>query len=58
MEDVNVKVLDEVNKGVLKLAAGEEPFYFLLHDRTTNFTPDNQESLLQSGEAYSFIYKK
>ena len=50
--------LDEVNKGVLKLAAGEEPFYFLLHDATTYFTPDKQESLLQSGEAYSFIYKK
>lgn len=50
--------LDEVNKGVLKLAAGEEPFYFLLHDATTYFTPEKQESLLQSGDAYSFIYKK
>lgn len=50
--------LDDVGKTELQLAAGNESFYFLLHDRTTGFLPDDQETLLNSGSAYDCIYKK
>ena len=49
--------LDEVDKGFLASAAGKEKFYFLLHDATTQFLPQAQETLLQSKNAYDCIYK-
>ncbi len=50
--------LSDVEKSYLDAAAGNEKFYFMLHDRTTlDFLPEKQEELFQSGEAYSNIYK-
>lgn len=49
--------LADVNKAFLSAAAGNEKFYFLLHDSTNvNFLPSKQEELLNSSDAYSFIY--
>lgn len=53
--------LSDINKAELQLAAGDEAFYFLLNDSTTQgFLPDDQEALLAdtSGAAYSPIYLK
>ena len=53
--------LSDINKAELQLAAGDEAFYFLLNDSTTQgFLPDDQETLLAdtSGAAYSPIYLK
>lgn len=53
--------LSDINKTELQLAAGNEAFYFLLNDSTTQgFLPDDQASLLAdaSGAAYSPIYLK
>ena len=50
--------LSDVNRPELIMAAGEEEFYFLLHDSTTQgFLPQNQEAILKSADAYSFVYK-
>lgn len=49
--------LADVNKAFLNAAAGNEKFYFLLHDSTNvNFLPSKQEEILNSSDAYSFIY--
>ena len=43
----------------LNMAAGDEEFYFLLHDATNKtFTPKHQEEILASNDAYSNVYKK
>ena len=43
----------------LELAAGSQPFYFMMHDSTTlNFTPKTQEEILASEEAYAFVYQR
>ncbi len=50
--------LSEVGKGSLQAASGDEAFYFLLNDKTTqNFLPQHQDEILKSNEAYSCIYK-
>ena len=50
--------LSEVDKGSLQVASGDEAFYFLLNDKTTqNFLPQHQDEILKSNEAYSCIYK-
>lgn len=49
--------LAQAGRTELQLAAGEEPFYFLMHDKTTiNFTPKTQDELLSSEEGYAFVY--
>lgn len=51
--------LADVNKAFLSAAAGNERFYFLLHDSTNvNFLPSKQEEILNSKDAYAFIYPK
>ena len=51
--------LSDVGKPELQLAAGDESFYFLLHDGTTaNFLPSHQAEMLESGKAYDCIYAK
>ncbi len=47
--------LSDTSVQYLAMAAGSQPFYFLLHDRTSNFSPQDQENLLSTGEAYDFI---
>jgi hypothetical protein len=43
----------------LQSAAGDESFYFLLHDSTVeDFLPKTQEEMLKSGNAYQCIYAK
>ena len=48
--------LGQAEKSFLELAAGKEKFYFLLHDATSTFLPQNQESILNSENAYECIY--
>ena len=49
--------LSQTSAAVLAAAAGEEPFYFLLCDANNkNFTPQIQMDLINSGEAYKFLY--
>jgi len=50
--------LDDVEQSMLKAAAGEEPFYFMLCDATSSFSPQKQTELLNSDDAYSCIYNK
>ena len=51
--------LTDVGQGMLKTAAGQEPFYFTLCDKTTvDFTPAIQKTLLASDSAYDCIYAK
>jgi hypothetical protein len=51
--------LKDVNSAHLQLAAANESFYFMLHDRTTaGFLPQDQQKLLESENAYDCIYKK
>ena len=50
--------LDDVGHSMLKTAAGEESFYFMLCDATSSFSPQKQEEMLNSDDAYSCIYKK
>ncbi|MBQ3047769.1 MAG: Ig-like domain-containing protein [Clostridia bacterium] len=51
--------LSDVNKAELQLAAGNESFYFLLNDSTTQgFLPEDQANILNSSGAYSPIYIK
>lgn len=49
--------LMDVGAGYLQAAAGDERFYFVLHDATSTFTPAEQEKMLAS-DAYGFISKK
>ena len=50
--------LEQVNQSALNYAAGNEKFYFLLHDATTiNFLPKHQNALFASGGAYDFVLK-
>ncbi len=49
--------LSDVNKVELQVAAGNESFYFLLNDSTTQgFLPEDQTRILNSDEAYAPIY--
>ena len=51
--------LADVKAAYLSAAAGEEDFYFLLHDATNlTFTPKHQDEILASQDAYENIYKK
>lgn len=52
--------LREVGKPEFQLAAGNESFYFYIHDATTKgFLPEDQAAMLaDNDEAYSCIYKK
>lgn len=49
--------LDEVDKGFLTAAAGNEPFHFLLYTNKSTFTPAEQEKLLASEDAYACLKK-
>lgn len=49
--------LDEVDKGFLTAAAGNEPFHFLLFTNKSTFTPDAQEKQLASEDAYACLKK-
>lgn len=49
--------LDEVDKGFLTAAAGNEPFHFLLYTNKSTFTPQQQEKLLASEDAYACLKK-
>lgn len=49
--------LDEVDKGFLTSAAGNEPFHFLLYTNKSTFTPAEQEKLLASEDAYACLKK-
>lgn len=51
--------LSDVGKIQLQLAAGNESFYFMLNDSTTQgFLPQDQDEMISSGLAYSPIYIK
>lgn len=51
--------LTDVGKDYLKLAAGEQSFYFMLHNSTSTFSPAMQDAYLSTdGNAYGFIYPK
>ena len=50
--------LDIVNQTILKIAAGNEDFYFFIYDKTSPFTPQMQEEKLADKSAYECIYKK
>ena len=49
--------LDIVNQTILKIAAGNEDFYFFIYDKTSSFTPKMQEEKLADKSAYECIYK-
>ena len=49
--------LMDVGAGYMQAAAGDETFYFVLHDATSTFTPQEQEKMLTT-DAYGFISKK
>ena len=48
----------DVGKDFLTTAAGDEPFYFMLCDATSTFSPSAQDEILASEDAYSPIYTK
>ncbi len=51
--------LSDIGKETLQVAAGNESFYFLLNDATSQtFLPQHQDEILNSSDAYSCIYKK
>ena len=51
--------LSDVGRAELQWAAGNEPFYFLMHDASTlNFLPETQEEILNSDSAYDCIKPK
>ena len=51
--------LDKVGQSMLKVAAGDEPFYFMLCDENSAFTPAEQARILATGDgAYDFVFKK
>ena len=49
---------NDIQRPELTFAAGDEPFYFFLYDKTSSFSPKVQEDKLKTGEAYECIYKK
>ena len=49
--------LDIVDQTILKIAAGNEDFYFFIYDKTSSFTPKMQEEKLADKSAYECIYK-
>lgn len=49
--------LGDVNKGFLASAAGNEKFYFMLYDSTSQFLPQTQDYYLASQNAYDCIYR-
>lgn len=49
---------DDIGRPELIFAAGEEPFYFFLYDKSSPFSPKVQEDRLKTGEAYESIYKQ
>lgn len=49
--------LDIVNQTILKVAAGNEDFYFFIYDKLSDFTPKMQEEKLADKSAYDCIYK-
>ena len=50
--------LDDVGKDVLKLAAGDYPFYFMMYNNKSIFTPELQNQYLSANdEAFRFVYK-
>ena len=48
--------VEGVFKSALIEAAGNTDFYFYLCDSKSGFTPNRQEELINSGNAYDFIY--
>ena len=51
--------LDKVGQSMLKVAAGDEPFYFMICDENSAFTPAEQARILATGDgAYDFVFKK
>lgn len=51
--------LDIVNKAILKIAAGDEDFYFFIYDKTSpTSSPEKQETKLADKSAYECIYRK
>jgi hypothetical protein len=54
--------LDEAGRGELSKAGGDEKFYFFIYDKdptkSNAFTPEDQERILSSEEAYDFIKRK
>lgn len=48
----------DIETSYLAAAAGEEPFYFLLHNANSTFTPEKQNEMLSSGNPYDFVFKK
>ena len=49
--------LDDVGQSMLKTAAGNESFYFMLCDQTSNFTVQKQIEMLASDKAYDCLKK-
>lgn len=53
----NYKIsLKDVGKEFLEKAAGDNPFYFMLYDANSIFTPQVQQKILEGGNAYNCIY--
>ena len=54
--------LDEAGRGELGKAGGDEKFYFFIYDKdptkSNAFTPEDQERILNSKDAYDFIKRK
>ena len=51
--------LEDVEMGILEMAAGNEDFYFFIYDKTSpNSSPAMQEKKLADKSAYECIYKK
>ncbi len=50
-------LLSEVGKEMLEKAAGNKPFYFILYNANSNFTPPVQEGVLLGDSAYNCIFK-
>ena len=46
----------DVDKKFLESAAGREKFYFILHNELSQFTPEKQEEILKTKDAYDCIY--
>ena len=50
--------LAECGRGELELASGSEAFYFLMHDAINGFNPIEQEEMLNSNEAFDFVFQR
>ena len=48
--------LKDVDKAFMEKASGDKPFYFTLYGANSTFTPDVQETILKSNNAYNCIY--